>query len=355
MPYSMRMKAALLALLAFAAPLRATDVGTHVEFPSLKADRRIVLPAGARAGDAVWESGPSDAVAAGFEALLFQGRFDGPGVTIEASVDMGPWVKAEGERSDGGRFWSKAPISGRKGSSVRLRAVANGKGTAAWIEFFGVYATDLDEEHPGSGAVQAMALASGGQATGAAPKPEILTRADWGALPATKRYEPMIPERISVHHTEAPQPMSRDGAISELQAIQRFHQHGRGWIDIAYQFLIDGSGRIWEGRPLTLVGAHVKEKNDGNVGIAIMGDFSPGREKPSAAQLKSLIALTRWLSETYSIPAERILGHRDQEQTSCPGKTLYAHLGEVRRAVSDSAGLYASGKRAASVMQEPAW
>lgn len=354
------MRASLLALLAFAVPLRATDVGTHVNFGGQPMDRRVELPVGKLAGEVAWESGPSDAVAAAFEGLLFQGRLDGPGVSIEAAVkdgpDWGPWIKAVGERSGEGRFWSKALISGRKGSFVRLRAVVDGTGSPAWIEFFGVYASDLDEEHPGPGPIR---LQSGqtpaGPAEGAAPKPEIQPRSSWGALPAAKRYEPMVPERISVHHTEAPQPMTRDGAVSELQAIQRFHQHGRGWIDIAYHFLIDGSGRIWEGRPLTLVGSHVKGKNDGNVGIAIMGDFSPGHEKPTAAQLKSLIALARWLSETYAIPAERILGHRDQEQTSCPGKTLYAHMDEVRREVAGPAQLYAAGKRAGAVMTEPAW
>lgn len=351
------MRASLLALLAFAVPLRATDVGTHVNFGGQPMDRRVELPVGKLAGEVAWESGPSDAVAAAFEGILFQGRLDGPGVAIEAAVkdgaDWGPWIKAVGERSGDGRFWSKVLISGRKGSFVRLRAVVDGTGSPAWIEFFGVYASDLDEEHPGSGAIRVQFI-PGGPAVGAGPKPDVQPRSAWGALPASKRYEPMVPERISVHHTEAPQPMSRDGAVSELRAIQRFHQHGRGWIDIAYHFLIDGSGRIWEGRPLSMVGSHVKDKNDGNVGISIMGDFSPRHEKPTGAQLKSLIALTRWLSETYSIPAERIKGHRDQEQTSCPGQALYAHLDEVRHEATASAGLYAARIRAGAVMAEAA-
>lgn len=354
----MRMRALLLALLAFAAPLRATDVGTHVNFGGQPLDRRVELPVGKLAGEVVWESGASDPVAAAFEGILFQGRLDGPGVSIEAAVkagpDWGPWIKAEGERSGDGRFWSKALISGRKGAIVRLRAVVDGTGAPAWIEFFGVYASDLDEERPGNGAIRRQST-PGATAAGAGPKPDIEPRSAWGALPASKPYEPMVPERISVHHTEAPLPMSRDAAVGELQAIQRFHQHGRGWIDIAYHFLIDGSGRIWEGRPLTLVGAHVKDKNDGNVGISIMGDFSPGHQRPTAAQLASLIALTRWLSETYAIPAERIKGHRDQEQTSCPGKTLYARMDEVRRAATAPAGLYAARLRAGAVMAEIAW
>jgi hypothetical protein len=347
------MRASLLALLAFALPLRAGDVGVHVEF-SVSIEQRIAAPAGAKSGAVLWESVPSDAIGSAFEAILFQGKLGGSGIRVEASVDGGPWIPAVGERSDDGRFWSKVPISGLKGSTVRLRAL--GDGSESWIEIFGVYASDQEEERPASGVfrMQSQSLAPIALAY-ASPKPVVEPRAAWGALPASKPYEPMTPERISIHHTEAPQPMSREGAISELQGIQRFHQRGRGWIDIAYQFLIDGSGRIWEGRPLTLVGAHVKDKNDGNVGVSLMGDFSPGKQKPTAAQLKSLIALTRWLSQTYSIPVERIKGHRDQEITSCPGKALYARLDEVRRAATAPRGLYAAARRAGAVMEEPAW
>lgn len=352
----MRMRVALLALLAFAAPLRANDVGVHVEFTGRPLDGRIVLAATVP-GEVVWESGPSDPIAEDFSGLLIQGRFDGSGVALEAAVksgpDWGPWTEASGESSSRGRFWSKVLASGKKGAIVRLRVVAGDAAPSA-IEFFGVYAADFEEERSGSGPFRRMS-APLVPAAGASPKPAVEPRSAWDALPAAKPYEPMTPERISVHHTEAPQPASRDAAVDELQGIQRFHQRGRGWIDIAYHFLIDGSGRIWEGRPLTLVGAHVKDRNDGNVGISLMGDFSPGKQKPTAAQLESLIKLTRWLSQTYAIPAERIKGHRDQEITSCPGKALYARLDEVRRAAAASSGLYASAKRAGVVMEEPSW
>ena len=351
----MRMRAALLALLAFAAPLRANDVGAHVEFSGKPLDGRIVLAATVP-GEVVWHSGPSDPVDSDFTGLLIQGRFDGPGVVLEASVRTGsawgPWTEATGESSSRGRFWSKVMVSGKKGSSVRLRVVADGAAPSA-IEFFGVYATDFEEERTGTGLFRQMS--SPLPVAGASPKPAVEPRSAWGASPAAKPYEPMTPERISIHHTEAPQPSGREAAIDELQGIQRFHQRGRGWIDIAYHFLIDGSGRIWEGRPLGLVGAHVKDRNDGNVGISLMGDFSPRKRKPTAAQLESLVKLTRWLSETYAIPAERIKGHRDQEITSCPGATLYARLEEVRRAATATNGLYVSTKRAGAVMLEPAW
>lgn len=330
----MRMRAALLALLAFASPLRANDVGAHVEFAGRPMD-----------------GGASAPIRADFTGLLIQGRFEGPAVAVEAAVKSGeawgPWIEATGESASKGRFWLKVMITGKKGDSVRLRVAS-----PAAHEIFGVYATDFEEERPGDGTFKRMSALP---PAGGAPKPEVQPRASWGAAPASKPYSPMTPERITVHHTESEQPMSRESAVDELQVIQRFHQNGRGWIDMAYHYLIDGGGRIWEGRPMAVVGAHVKGKNDGNVGISLMGDFSKGKKKPTVAQSASLTRLTRWLSAAYAIPADRVKGHRDQEITVCPGDALYAQLDELRRATAASSDLYASARRGVLVLREPAW
>jgi|GEM_PF-418191 len=329
--------ASLAAWLAF--PAQAIEVGRGVDFHDFAMKKRVTLPAQPGPDGVVWESGASEPVAADFKALLFQGRASRPGIVFEAALKSGQgwgaWTAAEGERFDNGRFWAKVVVSGKKGDLVRLRALFKGTGSPGWIEFFGLDASAMEDEGEGASGMHAPPPPAPPVAAGAAPKPDVQPRSAWGAKPATKPYEPMLPDRITVHHTESGQPMSREAAISELQAIQSFHQQGRGWIDIGYHFIIDGSGRIWEGRPFTVVGAHVKDKNDGNVGISLMGDFhKPKYEKPTAAQFDSLIALARWLSAAYGISTDRILGHRDQEPTDCPGDILYARLGELRKAVA---------------------
>ncbi|MCX5795846.1 MAG: peptidoglycan recognition family protein [Elusimicrobia bacterium] len=335
------MKILLAASLAawLALPAQALEVGRGVDFSDFAMKKRAALPAQPGPDGVVWESGASEPVAADFKALLFQGIASRPGLLFEASIksgpDWGPWAAAEGERFKSGRFWAKAAVSGKKGDLVRLRAKSRGAGSPGWIEFFGLDASAMEEEDGGSSSASFQPLGTLPVAADAGLKPDVQPRSAWSAKPATKPYEPMLPDRITVHHTESGQPMGREAAIDELQAIQSFHQHGRGWIDIGYHFIIDGNGQIWEGRPMTVIGAHVKDKNDGNVGISLMGDFhKPKYQKPTAAQFKSLTALARWLSATYGIPADRILGHRDQEQTTCPGDILYARLGELRKAVA---------------------
>ena len=336
----MRLPAFAALLLCLACPARAMEVGVSVTFPGYAMKRRVALPVDARPGDVVWESGPSDPVGADFKALLFQGVASRPGMNFSVSVQSqgvwGPWVATAGERFPSGRFWAKAEVSGAKGAAVRVRAFFNGRGEPGWLELYGLDASDLSEEGPeegpfaGTGAFRRVSVSV---APLAAARPEISPREDWGALPAKKPYEPMLADRITVHHTESDQPMSRQAAIDELQATQGFHQHGRGWIDIAYHFLIDGTGRVWEGRPLAVVGAHVKGKNDGNIGISVMGDFhKPKNARPTAAQLDALAGLARWLCAAYRIPASRIVGHRDQQQTTCPGDLLYSKLPQIRQA-----------------------
>lgn len=43
--------------------------------------------------------------------------------------------------------------------------------------------------------------------------------------------------------------------------------------DISYNFLVGGDGNVYEGRGWEKVGAHTKDRNNGTLGIAFIGDF----------------------------------------------------------------------------------
>jgi N-acetyl-anhydromuramyl-L-alanine amidase AmpD len=68
------------------------------------------------------------------------------------------------------------------------------------------------------------------------------------------------------------------------------------------------------------------------LGICLAGNFDIG--KPTAAQMNSVKELCRWLCKKYGLdPLEKgvIVGHRDVNDTTCPGKNLYKRLEEIRR------------------------
>ena len=70
-----------------------------------------------------------------------------------------------------------------------------------------------------------------------------------------------------------------------MRAIQRWHL-ARGWATIGYHFVVSPSGRIFRGRPVDRLGAHVLGHNAGTVGICLMGNFET--ERPTPAALRSL-------------------------------------------------------------------
>jgi hypothetical protein len=112
---------------------------------------------------------------------------------------------------------------------------------------------------------------------------------------------------------------------------------GRGWKDIGYHLLIDGEGTVYQGRPLSVVGAHVKGKNTGNIGISLIGNYDT--TAVPEAMFSSLVKVLTWLNTTYGIPASEIRGHRDQQATICPGGNLYALLPFAREKVAAGGAL----------------
>jgi hypothetical protein len=121
------------------------------------------------------------------------------------------------------------------------------------------------------------------------PPPIIIPRSGWGA-DETKRtsdrtFAPI--QKLIVHHSATA--VTADPA-ADIRSIYKFHIEGRDWADIAYNFVIDQSGRIYEGRwardyadgevrsgesvdGLGVVGAHTLNFNTGSCGIMLLGDY----------------------------------------------------------------------------------
>jgi hypothetical protein len=178
------------------------------------------------------------------------------------------------------------------------------------------------------------------------PRPTILARADWGARPlnfyAPEEFGSFDPHTnpegvlyylsdlrvalntIVIHHSA----FSHTGPAE----IQDLHLDRRGFADIAYHFLIDSEGIIYEGREINVRGAHVQGFNTGSVGIVLTGNFSD--TEPTRAQLDSLTGLVDYLRYTYKI--RYLAGHKDYpgqspDGTECPGDSLYPLLPDLAR------------------------
>lgn len=197
-----------------------------------------------------------------------------------------------------------------------------------------------------------------------------VSRAAWGA-DESLRYTPDGEEKtpaayypfqtITVHHTATPN--ADPDPAATVRGIYQMHTETNDWGDIGYHFLIDGRGRVYEGRHTSgdgmpghdgdgrvVTAFHVGGCNSGNLGIALMGDLTERR--PTKAARKSLTRLVRVLVRqhgvdpyahvTYTNPVNgarkevpEISGHRDWMVTKCPGGTMYRELDRLREAVAD--------------------
>lgn len=159
--------------------------------------------------------------------------------------------------------------------------------------------------------------------TSAAPLAiDVISRAGWGANPPIGEFTNHTIEQITLHHTASVLATNRD-APRQIRGHQRFHQNDRGWPDIAYHFLIDADGNVYEGRPIDAVGdTGTNYDPTGHFLVACEGDFD--KQDVPDTQLASLTAVVAWALDEFQLGANAVIsGHRDVATTSCPGDLLY--------------------------------
>ncbi len=69
---------------------------------------------------------------------------------------------------------------------------------------------------------------------------------------------------IALHHAQAVRCSAAD--------VDLWHKE-RGWSGIGYHFLVRKDGRIYRGRPLNKMGAHVSGMNNCSIGICAEGSY----------------------------------------------------------------------------------
>jgi hypothetical protein len=163
----------------------------------------------------------------------------------------------------------------------------------------------------------------------------------------TSDINPMLPVgRITIHHDgmDAFTSTSQGDAAARLEIIRRAHVGQRGYADIGYHYIVDPGGRVWEGRSVRYQGAHVKDNNEGNVGVMCLGNFDLHR--PSSAQIAALDRFVAGQMRRYNVPINRVQTHQEINPTACPGRNLQQYMvatrgnrGAMRLAVVEMGGV----------------
>lgn len=198
-------------------------------------------------------------------------------------------------------------------------------------------------------ALSALGLAAPLAAQERTPLPpgvEIVSRADWGGLPAVAETIPQRPRALTVHHSGTPQRPDVDPAqgLRNLYAFStRQDTLGDGrvkaaWADVPYHFVIAPDGTILEARDVAFEGdTNTRYDLSGHALVVLQGNFD--EEQPTTAQMTSLLALSEALARQWGFGPGAVAGHADRApgQTVCPGDALEARLPAVRAAVAAGA------------------
>ncbi|MEV8624170.1 N-acetylmuramoyl-L-alanine amidase [Streptomyces sp. NBC_01268] len=197
-----------------------------------------------------------------------------------------------------------------------------------------------------------------------APRPTIVSRAEWGADESLNNEGPIyLPggkiKAAFVHHTtDADYDCAQSAAL--VRAIHVYHVKTNGWRDLGYNFLVDKCGTIFEGRQggvdQPVLGAHTYGWNSESTSVSIMGNYTD-KAAPQAALISASKVIAYKLGQYGVDPAgkatltagatqnnffgdkftvgqtytfDAVSGHRNGFNTECPGTMLYPQLPQIR-------------------------
>ena len=137
--------------------------------------------------------------------------------------------------------------------------------------------------------------------------------------------------KLVVHHSDS------KAATTKKSNIESWHKQ-RGFTQIGYHKVVEGDGKIVDGRPESSQGAHAKGANLETLGVCVVGEFET--EMPSQKQIDSLVkVLTDWCKK-YKLNSTSIYGHYNvpggTTDTSCPGKNMKLKLSVVKQKVTQN-------------------
>jgi hypothetical protein len=186
-------------------------------------------------------------------------------------------------------------------------------------------------------------------------------------------------QKLVVHHTETRNDYATiDEAAAEVRAIYYYHAVTREWGDIGYSALVDRFGNLYEGRhgrgegvsrevlSAGVVAGHDLSHNYGSAGVALVGDATAPDWPMSAAVGPMWDALVRYSvfeagrafvpplapggkgakggpvpaasdflrsDDRWSDAMRNVSGHRETNDTTCPGDAVMALLDDLRVAI----------------------
>ncbi len=113
------------------------------------------------------------------------------------------------------------------------------------------------------------------EAAAAPGMPPIITRAQWGADESKRNRGPIYSNAVKVgfvHHTVSSSTYSESQAAAQMRNLYAWYTEGLKYSDMAYNFLVDRFGRLYEGRyggmDRPVVGGHTAGLNNDSFAVS---------------------------------------------------------------------------------------
>jgi hypothetical protein len=197
-----------------------------------------------------------------------------------------------------------------------------------------------------------------------APYLSIWPRSSWadgrypkGPLSVEKPWNVKI---LLVHHTVGSNSYTKAAVPGIIRGIYEYHTGPKGWPDVAYNFLVDRFGRVWEGRKGSIREPVMGDATGGSQGFdqkcVFIGDHRT--VPPTDAAMGKMVRLLAWLATRYTIdpsPGEKVAfvsrgsnkwpkgtrvtartisGHRELSYTECPGDAVFSRIPGIQADVA---------------------
>jgi hypothetical protein len=210
-------------------------------------------------------------------------------------------------------------------------------------------------------------------------RPRIISRAEWGADETWRDADAAMGTTILagfMHHTATTNSYAADQGPAQMRALYSYYTKGLHYKDMAYSFLVDRYGNIYEGRSgcprvittpcdgpsMPAVGAHTAAMNVNTFSVSVIGNYQT--ENPPAENLAAIVngvsSIMAWKIAPYGLKPDgfsdvpvgpdpedqskfaegdiahiqTISGHRDVGRTVCPGQYLYPALPNIRARIN---------------------
>ena len=167
--------------------------------------------------------------------------------------------------------------------------------------------------------------------------PRVVSSSDTAGGAALRLRIPHRITHVTLHHTGSAQPLRpEDDPREKLRGLQSWGAGDRNWWDVPYHFLIDLRGRVYEGRDWRFMGeTNTTYDPSGHFLISVIGNYE--RQEATPEQIDAIATLMAWAVDEFELPLDRIGGHYNYAETTCPGEHLRKYLedGTLRRLVEE--------------------